>query len=1137
MKTKICYALPFVALLAACSENVAGEAPSVENAVPATTPSAVPATERVAQTPAEATPPAPAPEEWTIGEVTRVVPVDFSPAAYLIYTTGNVVFRVEFYASDIVRIQAARNGEFEDPLNDPTAAQILVDDMPVLRERVTCEFLNNRVFWKTGAATLMLDSKRGTFSLYGNNGNEIWSETQPLSISKKTTTQHLKSHPDEFYYGCGQQQGHFSHKGAKRVIAATGWTENQAANPAPFYMSNRGYAVLRHTFATGEYDFRDDNVITTRHNESRFDAIYFVGDTFPRLLDLYTRCTGRPNFIPIWGFELGDADAYMTRDKKTKEPLLGEDGRFVELTPYSLERVAEKYREHDMPGGWMLVNDGYGCNYTQLPYVVKSLGELGFQTGLWTEGALIRMAREVGVAGTRVQKLDVAWSSDVNKTTRAKKLSPVQHTLECNKMAWDGIANNSDSRPLTWTVLGWAGTQRYAVCWSGDQSGNWDLIRYHIPTLITSGMSGQAYATTDVDGIFGGSPETYTRDLQWKCFTPAIYVMNGWSDGEAISGVPKKSPWWFDEPYRSINRKYLKLKGRMLPYMYKYAHDAALTGAPIVRGLIWNYPQDRKTWDATTQYEFMVGEDLLVAPVFTSMLLNKGWRKEDIYLPEGQWVDYWDGRRVPGNYTIDAYPITLEKLPIFVRAGAIIPMYPEMLYGTQKPKDQITFDIYPWGKSSFEMYEDDGTTRAYRDGAYTKQRVSVAAGTDKSADIAIEVDPVTGHFEKMYKERSYAFEVHYEFEPVRVLVNGEEIYKYSGAAAFENSQAGWYYDPADRKGIVHIKTKKQSIFEPLSVVVDCPEGLALAAFEPYPLPPVTGELDKSEFAVSASSAQPGAEIKVAFDGDPNTIWHSKYGKHNEGDPAYQYPYTVDIDLGKVVAVNGFAYAPRQDLGNGTIKGYEIWIAGKDRQFQKVAEGEWQHAFADETRKTAQTQRTEFPTAWARYVRLVATSSRNGDSFASAGEFDVLQDLNAEALPDEEILMGDGEAFPPKSVEGEAAFNRSLSAETLVVDGNPVANGIAVRAGTTITYCLNGEWEKLLGFVGREAGGKGEVTFDIYADGKQVFNRRGMSPTSVKQLIDLDISGVQEIKLVFVADQGGDPADTGVWTEMRLTRKQ
>ncbi len=205
--------------------------------------------------------------------------------------------------------------------------------------------------------------------------------------------------------------------------------------------------------------------------------------------------------------------------------------------------VAAKYREYDMPGGWILPNDGYGCGYSQLPEVVAGLKKYGFKTGLWTESGVDKIKWEVGTAGTRAQKLDVAWTG-----------KGYQFSLDANMAAAQGILDHSDARPFVWTVMGWAGTQRYAVTWTGDQSGSWDYIRWHIPTLIGSGLSGQAYATGDVDGIFGGSPETYTRDLQWKTFTPVLMGMSGWSKAE------RKHPWWFDEPYRSINRDYLKLK-------------------------------------------------------------------------------------------------------------------------------------------------------------------------------------------------------------------------------------------------------------------------------------------------------------------------------------------------------------------------------------------------------------------------------------------------------------------------------------------------------------------------------------------------------------------------------------------------
>ena len=230
-----------------------------------------------------------------------------------------------------------------------------------------------------------------------------------------------------------------------------------------------------------------------------------MGGDFAGNLNLYTQFTGRPNFIPRWGLQLGDADAYITRDTETREPAQNEDGSYKEVTPVDAVRVAKAYREHDMPCGWLLVNDGYGCDHMQLGYVADTLAGLGFHTGLWTEGALDRINWEVGHAGSRVQKIDVAWSGPA-----------YQHALECNKIAAEGIERNADARAFVWTVQGWAGTQRYGICWTGDQSGSWDLIRYHIPTLTGSSMIGQAYATTDVAGIFGGSHETYLRALQSK---------------------------------------------------------------------------------------------------------------------------------------------------------------------------------------------------------------------------------------------------------------------------------------------------------------------------------------------------------------------------------------------------------------------------------------------------------------------------------------------------------------------------------------------------------------------------------------------------------------------------------------------
>lgn len=797
-------------------------------------------------------------------KVLKVVPESYVSKAWTCYLEGDEEMRVTFWRPDVFRIERglkvvdtnivikteisatgqyvtrtnnAYTVAYEDKLNDPNGDQMLIKSLCEDSSRVRFFDSKEAYTWKTSAITLELDKDKGTYSCSLADGTKVWDEIVPVSIAKAVstnetdiTTLRLSSGKGVNYFGGGQQNGSFIHTGKTiDIVADCNWAEGGHPNPAPWVMArvDKGvyYGILRHTFSPGRYDFSNDNLAMFSHNEARFDAFFFAGKSFGDILNRYTEFTGRPNFIPVWGLELGDADAWITRDKATSEPAQNEDLSYTETTLDVVERNAEKYRAEDMPGGWLLVNDGYGCKYMQLAWVVEALKGLGFHTGLWTEGALDRIKWEIGTAGTRVQKIDVAWSGPA-----------YQHGLNCNKVAYDAFIENSNDRAFVWTCQGWAGTQRYAVCWTGDQYGNFDLIRYHIPTITGSGMSAQAYATTDIDGIFGGSNESFLRDLQWKCFTPALYVMNGWSN-------VNKAPWSYPEPYKSFIREWLKLKLRLTPYMYTTCREAWETGAPIVRPLAWNYPDDPNTLTEKVNYEMMLGRDFLIAPVFESQADSNGWYLRGIYLPEGDWYDYNDGRRVKGATTIVAYPVQLWNLPVFVRAGAIIPMYPETLYSSQVPKDTITFDIYPGGESSYTMYEDDGESREYEKGAFTRQTIKVSApAADKAGDIDIEVEGVTGKgFKGQIFKRAYEFLVHSQVAPERVFVDGEELLMISStgksaAAIYRNSPNCWYYDSCDRAGIVKIKLAKRCSKEVVNVKIVTAPGVKSASPE-YPKPP------------------------------------------------------------------------------------------------------------------------------------------------------------------------------------------------------------------------------------------------------------------------------------------------------------
>ncbi len=798
--------------------------------------------------------------------VEKVVPESYVSKAWTVRTTADVETRVTFWRAGVFRIEtglkvadtnaeasvqteisatgqyitttnAAYTVAYADELNDPSKTQILLPDATEDSSRVRFSDSPSEYVWSTTALTLVLNKEKGVFRCLLSSGEEVFAQPTPVEFVAATSNTaaqsvlRLSCAPGANYFGGGQQNGDFIHTGKKiQILADCKWDEGGHPNPAPWMISRAApgvyFGILRHTFAPGEYDFTDPQQIAMAHSEARFDAFFFVGRSFDEILDGYTQLTGRPNFIPVWGLELGDADAWMTRDKETREPKQNDDLSYTETTLDVIERNAERYRADDMPCGWLLVNDGYGCKYMQLAWVVEALKGLGFHTGLWTEGALDRMAWEVGTAGTRVQKIDVAWSGPA-----------YQHGLECNNSAYRGFMDNSDARAFIWTCQGWAGTQRYAVCWTGDQYGNWDLIRYHIPTVTGSGMSAQAYATTDIDGIFGGSNETFLRDLQWKCFTPALYVMNGWSD-------VNKAPWSYPEPYKSIIRAWLKWKLRLTPYMYALCREAWERGTPIVRPLAWNYPDDETALGDSVKYLMMLGRDFLVAPVYEPMETTDGWYLRGIYLPEGTWYDYNDGRRVLGGKWLTAYPVTLETLPVFVRGGAIVPMYPETLYSTQVPKDTITFDIWPDGASGFDLYEDDGETRAYERGEWTRQRIRVSAPPAAIAgDIRIEIDGVTGAgYTGAPEERAYELWLHTAAKPASVIADGMEVLALSAtnsaaaAAIYKASPQCWYYDAAEKGGTVKIRLSKRPVKDAVRLAVAIPAAPKAPSAE-YPVPP------------------------------------------------------------------------------------------------------------------------------------------------------------------------------------------------------------------------------------------------------------------------------------------------------------
>jgi alpha-glucosidase len=700
---------------------------------------------------------------------------------------GADLVRVIFYRDDVFRVWVGPDGAFTEAQPAPEDAQIVVyKGAPIaVASRDAGEYYR----LDSKECVLRVYKRPLRFALFDrDNAAVIWQESRPLTYGP-STVQTLRRGENENFYGGGMQNGYFSHRDTSVNIRLNtrGWGDGTTPNPAPFYMSTAGYGAFRNTMTPGKYDFLSP--VSLSHDEARFDCYYFYGPSLKKILDGYTLVTGRPFFPPRWGLEFGDADCYNKTGK----------------TPDVISKVADKYRANDMPGGWILPNDGYGCGYVDLDTTIQELHTRGFYTGLWTEKGLERIANEVSVLGSRVMKLDVAWVG-----------RGYQFAFNGMRDAYEGIEKNSNARGFVWTTCAWAGGQRYSTIWSGDQSGNWEYIRFHIPTIIGAGLSAFNAATGDVDGIFGGSAQTQVRDLQWKAFTPVWMIISGWSKQTNLM----KQPWIFGDPYSAINRKYLKLKMRLTPYIYTYMREAYDTGVPMVRAMVLEFPDDPATWGKRTQYQFMSGEWFLVAPVYEDSPI-----RNDIYLPAGKWIDYWDGREFNGPTVVNSYDAPLDKLPLFVKAGAIVPMYPEMLHDREKPKDPVTIDVHPFGKTSFTLYEDDGVTQAYRSGAFAKTPIEVEAPKTldvSGGQITVKVGAAKGKYTGMAVARSYVVDLHVPTKPTTVNLSGRALPGFEATgqdraardkvrADFNAASEGWFFDASDRRGVLHVKLKPQAL--------------------------------------------------------------------------------------------------------------------------------------------------------------------------------------------------------------------------------------------------------------------------------------------------------------------------------------
>jgi alpha-glucosidase len=298
--------------------------------------------------------------------------------------------------------------------------------------------------------------------------------------------------------------------------------------------------------------------------------------------------------------------------------------------------------------------------------------------------------------------------------------------MEMARSTYEALSRLRPSeRPFVLSRAGTAGIQRYAAIWTGDNASQWGDILMAIPMCLNLGMSGVPFVGVDIGGFWEDCDgELLVRFAQLAALMP--FCRN-----HSAQGTHDQEPWAYGEPFESAYRRAIETRYRLLPYLYTLFHDATQSGAPIMRPLYFHHPRDEEA--CQVQDAFLIGENLLSAPIHT-----QGATSRSVYLPAGIWFDYWTGDEYPGEGWSDrAAP--LDSWPLFIRGNSVLPSIPVMQYADQAPADPLTLSCYMAtdGLATYSLYEDDGSSLAYRQGACASIDVSCRV---QEGSITVEIE-------------------------------------------------------------------------------------------------------------------------------------------------------------------------------------------------------------------------------------------------------------------------------------------------------------------------------------------------------------------------------------------------------------
>ncbi|WP_141431970.1 glycoside hydrolase family 31 protein [Bacillus sp. 03113] len=354
-----------------------------------------------------------------------------------------------------------------------------------------------------------------------------------------------------------------------------------------------------------------------------------------------------------------------------------------------------------------------------------------------------------------------------------------------------------NTRPFVLTRDMYAGTQRYAALWTGDNVSNWEHLQMSLPMNMNVGMSGVSFVGNDIGGFAARpSAELFARWIEVGAFLPFSRIHY---DSDAKATVKQgQEPWAFGPEVEKISKKYIEMRYQLLPYLYNEFKEAADSGKPIQQPLVYQFQNDENTNDISDQYMF--GDSMMLAPV-----VKQGQTSREVYLPKDvNWTDYWTGKEYTGGQTITV-DAPLGHLPIFVKKESIIPTREVQQYTDEKPLTNLVLDTYVDEEASYTFYEDDGETENYKKGEYNLTEFEVEREQNL---IKFEQEKKVTSF-KDSKLQQYTLKLNNVEKPSKVKAGNNDYQEVGSLAETQGKTNTFFYDTNAKTLYVSISVDEQ----------------------------------------------------------------------------------------------------------------------------------------------------------------------------------------------------------------------------------------------------------------------------------------------------------------------------------------